>query len=632
MPLSGRRLGVTWLPTILLVLAGVPTLALEVTRGPFLQSATEDSVVIRWNTDEPADSRVVYGPRVDTLASSVESFVLTTDHSLTLDGLKAGTRHYYAVGTTGGLLVDADNEQFFVTSPPKGSAIPTRIWVLGDSGQGGATSAAVRDAYHAYTNGARTDVWLMLGDNAYPTGTEENYQAKLFDVYPATLRTSPLWPTIGNHEYDPSTGSFPYLEIFTLPENGEAGGVPSGTESYYSFDHANIHFVALDSTTYPWGNLLQSPMLPWLEADLAANAQRWIIAYFHHPPYTKGSHNSDNPNDSNGRLVDMRELVVPILEDHGVDLVLAGHSHSYERSYLIHGHYEDSTTLVESMIIDHGDGAEGGDGPYEADGDGTVYAVAGSSSLTSGGPFEHPAMHTWANELGSVVLDVAGNRLDAMFLDSAGVILDEYTLLKGDCDHDGLCESGEDCHICPDDCGFVEGASCGNGICEVLIGEDCLSCADDCRGRQVGIPDQRFCCGDGAGENPVSSTDPRCSTDGFWITDLPASPACCGDSVCSGAEGGPGCELDCPTPAVCGDGSCDEGENPCACAADCGSPPANEIPGSTCEDGSDNDCDGAADESDPDCGVCLPRGDACSDDAECCSAKCKGKAGSRSCK
>ena len=81
-------------------------------------------------------------------------------------------------------------------------------------------------------------------------------------------------------------------------------------------------------------------MLTWRENDLAETTQKWIIAYWHHPPYTKGSHNSD----SESRLVDMRENALPILESSGVDLVLSGHSHSYERSYQLHGHYGTSGT------------------------------------------------------------------------------------------------------------------------------------------------------------------------------------------------------------------------------------------------------------------------------------------------
>ena len=95
-------------------------------------------------------------------------------------------------------------------------------------------------------------------------------------------------------------------------------------------------------------------MMTWLTNDLAANDKEWVIAFWHHPPYTKGSHDSD----TEGRLIDMRENALPILESYGVDLVLSGHSHSYERSHLLDGHYGTSDTLTGAMILDNGGGLE----------------------------------------------------------------------------------------------------------------------------------------------------------------------------------------------------------------------------------------------------------------------------------
>jgi 3',5'-cyclic AMP phosphodiesterase CpdA len=65
-------------------------------------------------------------------------------------------------------------------------------------------------------------------------------------------------------------------------------------------------------------------MLSWLEADLANTLQPWIIAFWHHPPYSRGSHDSDFEIE----LLEMRENALPLLEAGGVDLVLCGHSHA----------------------------------------------------------------------------------------------------------------------------------------------------------------------------------------------------------------------------------------------------------------------------------------------------------------
>ena len=89
-------------------------------------------------------------------------------------------------------------------------------------------------------------------DNAYDTGTDSDFQAAVFDMYPTLLCVIPVLAHAGNHETGQSTdfnANWPYFDMFTLPKNGEAGGIASGTEHFYSFDYANIHFICLDSMT-----------------------------------------------------------------------------------------------------------------------------------------------------------------------------------------------------------------------------------------------------------------------------------------------------------------------------------------------------------------------------------------------
>ena len=274
----------------------------------------------------------------------------------------------------------------------------------------------------------------MLGDNAYDSGTDPEYQAAVFDTYPTVLRNTPLWPTLGNHDAvsaDSPTQTGPYYDIFTLPKNGEAGGVASATEAYYSFDYGNVHFVCLDSQ-----DTSRSPagaMMSWLQDDLAAVTADWTIAFWHHPPYSKGSHDSDTES----QLIQMRENFLPVLEAFGVDLVLTGHSHTYERSYLLDGHYGFSFDLVGSMIVDGGDGDPDGDGPYvkpsagPAANEGVVYAVAGSGGQAGGGTGDHPAMAVSLIELGSMAIDVEGSVLEARFIDGNGDVADHFRIEKG---------------------------------------------------------------------------------------------------------------------------------------------------------------------------------------------------------
>ena len=407
-------------------------------RGPYLQAGSHTNIVVRWRTVVATNSTVRFGTNAANLTGEVSDSTATTEHELKLSNLLPDTKYFYSVGTTSDELAGGQGETnyFFVTAPLPGSIKPTRIWVLGDSGTADANQAAVRNAYYNFTTNRYTDLWLMLGDNAYETGLDSEFQSAVFDVYPEVLRQSVLWPALGNHDTAQATNyvnTYPYFSIFTLPTNGAAGGMASGTEHFYSFDYANIHFICLDSMTA--SRATNGAMANWLRADLISTTNDWIIAFWHHPPYSKGSHNSD----TEAALIEMRQNFLPILEAGGVDLVLCGHSHVYERSFLLDGHYGYSTNLTTNMILNASSGRETNSaGPYMkwASGaqahQGAVYVVAGSSGQTSTGPLNHPAMFISLQELGSLVLDINGDRLDAKFLRETGAIADQFTVVKRD--------------------------------------------------------------------------------------------------------------------------------------------------------------------------------------------------------
>jgi hypothetical protein len=405
-----------------------------VTRGPYIMSGTPSAMSIRWRTDLETDSVVRYGMLSDSHDQLAVDSELTTEHEVTLANLNPAAKYYYSVGTTSGPLEGGTEDYFFVTSPQVGVQTPIRVWAMGDFGNGSAGQRAVRDRYYDFAGSTHTDVTLHLGDNAYSSGTDLEYQTKNFDVYREFYRHAAIWPAFGNHDggsADSDTQSGVYYDIFTLPANGEAGGVASGTEAYYSFDYGNAHFICLNSH-----DVDRSPggaMLSWLENDLAATTQTWIVAYWHHPPYTKGSHDSDTEN----QLVEMREFVLPVLENYSTDLILGGHSHVYERSYLIAGHYGESHTWDDALhAVDIRDGRVDGDGAYikevqRTPQDGTVYVVAGSGGqLGAGFGLNHPAHFYSSVTRGSLVLDIRGNTLDARFLTDSGTIDDHFTIKK----------------------------------------------------------------------------------------------------------------------------------------------------------------------------------------------------------
>ncbi|MBC7172464.1 MAG: metallophosphoesterase, partial [Polyangiaceae bacterium] len=148
-------------------------------------------------------------------------------------------------------------------------------------------------------------------------GTRWQLERRHFRVYAELMATIPHFPSLGDHDYNTRDGA-PYLEAFELPRNGD----PDDPERYYSFDWGPIHFVALDTRR------LDERQERWLAADLEATEMPFIVVYGHHAPYASGAHGS--------RLA-VRARLEPHLARHGVQLMLAGHEHHYERTHGIEG-------------------------------------------------------------------------------------------------------------------------------------------------------------------------------------------------------------------------------------------------------------------------------------------------------
>ncbi len=410
-------------------------------RGPYLNMGTPESMVLRWRTTAAETGEVRFGTDANDLSFAFTEDAPTTEHEIRITGLNPATVYHYTIGTNGNSYHTADGSYYFKTSPVPGSTDPIRMWVIGDFGNGSQGQRAVRDAYMNNFTSTHTDLWLWLGDNAYSDGTDEEYQTKTFEVYPEAMRNMVIWPCPGNHDYGSIdlSDNGPYYEILTMPRNGEAGGVPSDQERYFSFDYGNVHVVSLNTEYLLDIALPGTAFQQWLEADLAANNKDWVIAIFHQSPYSKGTHDSD---DNFSRPQFFRQNVLPILEDHGVDLVLTGHSHGYERSYLINGHFGKSDTWNPATMLVNGTNGNNNDGNAyikykqgESADRGTVYAVVGCSGQKGSGSSElnHPVMYMSTEDYhGSMVIDLEGNVLTARFIDTTGTTLDEFTIRKTD--------------------------------------------------------------------------------------------------------------------------------------------------------------------------------------------------------
>jgi hypothetical protein len=435
-----------------------PTNAFEVAetyllRGPYLGSRGETNIVVRWRTLGTNVGRLRYGTDPASLDRFADDPDSGTNHSVTLTGLAPDRKYFYSVGTARSTL-RASTNYFFKTAPPIGSSRPARFWFLSDFGWSSQGSGAVanmtnvRNAFLQYlaVHGAdAADVWFTGGDNQQDSATDAQYGTDVFGYYSNLLVHTPFFPTVGNHDvggqdytYNWQAPTYDYFKIFHVPTNGVDGGCPSPCQSFYSYDYGEVHFIELSSQQNDLRSGADNTMLKWLTNDLQTvttrpKPPRWLIAAWHHAPYSHGSFNSDT--DAN--LYQTRQNFLPVLEQYGVDVVFSGHTHSYERSMLLHGSYDTPTPnpMPATNQVDGGLGRVTNGlaaGAYHKNGTlGTVYVVDAVGAVNQNNVTAHPAhVVRWQQLTGSSVIEVNSNRLDCLFLTAGGTNGDWFTLIK----------------------------------------------------------------------------------------------------------------------------------------------------------------------------------------------------------
>lgn len=413
----------------------------QITRQPYLQIVTPESIIIRWDTNNPEVGTVYYGLSDSSLTESQSDTVAKIKHEITIKGLSPNTKYYYSINETS----EKDPDQYFITSYKTGNSVNARIWVISDWGQTDddqnerrAQSVAVwktfnNDEYHA-------DFIISCGDQS-ENDTEDELSSNFFGGLQDVLKNTPLYTISGNHDdYD---NRVVYKSVFSLPTNGEAGGVPSGTEDYYSFNYGNMHFVALSCE----GVDIDGAQKTWLQNDLTNNTSDWLIAFHHRPMHSAGYH----PTDGSSTSLSQKENWLTLLENAGVDLILSGHNHVYERSYMLDNLTGNSADITEANKINTGLGRPDEEGPYYKPlgcqpHKGTIFvgsAGGGVSNSTSHypAPYEFIPVHFAGSEFeGSLVIDVSkSNRMDVKFLCTASNpflpnknIWDYFSIVKSD--------------------------------------------------------------------------------------------------------------------------------------------------------------------------------------------------------
>lgn len=330
----------------------------------------QESVVVAWQTeDRSADFTVEYGATT-AYGQHTAVTVATRDggsglggggrrnYAATIPALALGTRYHYRVRESERSIV----EGYLTTRKPRGAAI--RFVAFGDNAYGSAGQRAI--AWYAHQ--VRPDFVMNTGDNVYEGGLDTEYARYFFPIYNADLggprtgapllRSVPFYTVLGNHDihtqdangqpaanFDRSPDALAYYTSLYLPLTGpetppqatpviatgdgatafahfrDCAGPRFPRMGNYSFDYGDAHFLCLDSNVYV--DPTDAGWHDYIARDLAGTDARWKIVVYHHPAFNAG--------DNHYKHQQMRVLT-PLFEQHGVDLVLSGHEHIYQRT------------------------------------------------------------------------------------------------------------------------------------------------------------------------------------------------------------------------------------------------------------------------------------------------------------
>lgn len=188
-----------------------------------------------------------------------------------------------------------------LTLPVKDGSV--RFAVIGDTGSGTDKQRDVGTMMAQYRAVFPFEFVLMMGDNLYGGEAPKDFEKKFSEPYKALLENKvKFYASLGNHDQSLQVN----YENFNM--NGK---------EYYRFKKGNVAFYALNS------NYMDKKQVEWLESELSKDTSEWKVCFFHHPPYSSAKAHGSDPQ--------LREVVEPIFIKYGVNVVLTGHDHVYER-------------------------------------------------------------------------------------------------------------------------------------------------------------------------------------------------------------------------------------------------------------------------------------------------------------
>ena len=278
-------------------------LAIEDAVRPYLQGGTPTRMTLLWSSARAVKPAITLTDAAGAAITALEG-PPGTHHRFALTGLTPGTAYRWTAREAGAPIASGT----FRTNAGAETR-QVRFAAFGDSGKGTRAQFDVARRMAAW----KPEFALIAGDIIYPRGEARHYGPRFLEPYQALIREVVFYPSLGNHDYMTDKGQ-PYLDFFEVPRAREAD-----TERYYAFRWGHTEFFSLDSNQDLGPTSAQTR---WLVRALEASTAIWKVAFFHHPPFSGGSH---------GSAEKLRDAWEPLFERHDVQLVITGHDHHYER-------------------------------------------------------------------------------------------------------------------------------------------------------------------------------------------------------------------------------------------------------------------------------------------------------------
>jgi hypothetical protein len=305
---------------------------------PYLQYATGDSVRVMFETSRPVTGVVRYG-ETEAFTRKAELAEPAMLGELVLDGMKPDEPYFYQVELTDDKGRQLASEVLtFQTAAPRGT--PIAFAIISDTQD----NPAVAGKLAGYMWGQRPGFVIHPGDltgtgSAKGDWTDEFFSAGMGEL----LGRVTMYPVLGNHEEDAAH----YYRYFSLP----------APEYFYKFSQGDADFFMIDT------NRDVSPgseQYVWLERELSASDATWKFAVHHHPPYSSDENDYGDTWKGRSTRGDLRVRQLTALYDaYGVDMVMTGHIHSYERTWpVIGGRVVDDGGTVYTITGGGGGGLE----------------------------------------------------------------------------------------------------------------------------------------------------------------------------------------------------------------------------------------------------------------------------------